>query len=88
MSQIIFSFLTQTKYNHAITPRFPLRQIGAFQPLRRDRARVRDGKMPWIVSKFLPSIFVLIVIIKKNFEDKFQLKKLSRFVIFVDDPSS
>ena len=31
-----------------LTPRFPMRQIGAYWPLRRDSARLRDRRMLWI----------------------------------------
>ena len=33
------------------TPRFPMRQIGAFRPLRRHCARLRHRRMLWLVSK-------------------------------------
>ena len=44
--------------NRFLTPRFPMRQIGAFQPLRRDCARLRHRRMLWLVSKGRAAIFL------------------------------
>ena len=39
---------------------FPLRQIGAFRPLRRDCSRLRDRRMSWIVSKRRAAVFLSV----------------------------
>ena len=39
--------MVRAKY---LTSRFPMRQIGAFRPLRKDFARLRDRRMSWIVA--------------------------------------
>ena len=41
-----------------LTPRFPMRQIGAFRTLRRDCARLRHRRMSWIVSKGRAAVFL------------------------------
>ena len=50
--QIVFQLL---KY---LTPRFPLRQIGAFRSLRRDCTRLRDHRMSLIESKGRAAVFI------------------------------
>ena len=52
---LIFGSLSHLD-NHEIkmtnlTPRLPMRQIGALRPLRRNCARLRDRRMSWIASK-------------------------------------
>ena len=42
----------------SLTPRFQMCSIGAFLPLRRDCARLRDHRMSWTVSKPRAMIFI------------------------------
>ena len=41
--------------------RFPMCQIGAFRPLRRDCTRLRHRRMSWVVSKGRASIFIRLI---------------------------
>ena len=56
-----------------LTPRFSVCRIGAYRLLRRDRARLRDRWMSWILPKFQASIFVFEIVTNKQtfFKDKF-----------------
>ena len=66
-----------------LTPRFLMRQIGAFRSLRSNCTRLRDLRMSWIVSIFRTSIFVLEKVINEQpFCIRFLLKKQKHFVIF------
>ena len=57
VSRRFFQILSFYLESRSLTPRFPMRQIGAFRLVRRDYARLRDRRMSWIVSKRQASVF-------------------------------
>ena len=58
-----------------LTPWFPMHQIGAFQPLRRDRAKLRDRRMSWIVSKGRAAFFLSHIEALSNYTNTQNSKK-------------
>lgn len=63
------------KTSDILTPRIPMRQSGAYRPLRSDCSRLRRRRKSWIESEFRAAIFQLekLLISKHNSEDNFKL---------------
>ena len=74
-------------YN-TLTARFPMSQIGAFRPFRRNRARLRDRRMSWVVLKDRAAIFLSYIedetSVKSRNSKKFvpRFSQISRFFEF------
>ena len=62
---------TKRSKSPGLTPRFPLRQLGAFRPLRRNLAKLRDRRLSWIVSKRRAPVFLALI--------KAEITTLTRF---------